>query len=79
MLEPVVIDVPKKNPRPSPSRADEPLERKPMVVQVRGSAAFKAWAEKLARFDNRPLSGLVDKAMRRYAKEIGFPDEPPDR
>ena len=54
-------------------------ERKPMVVQVRGSEEWKAWSEGLARFDSRPLASLVEHLFRRYAKEIGYKPEPPER
>lgn len=53
--------------------------RKPMVVQIRGSAEYKAWAERLARFDGLSLSALYDRAARKYAMEIGFKDEAPPR
>ncbi len=72
-----VADVAKKKPIPVPP-PDDP-KRKPMVVQVRGSEEYKAWAEKMARFDGMSLASLVDRALRKYAKEIGFPDTPPSR
>ena len=53
--------------------------RKPMIVQMRGSHQYKEWAERLARFDGMTLSTLVDRALRRYAKEIGFDEAPPQR
>jgi hypothetical protein len=54
-------------------------EAKAMAIQVRGSDAWKAWAEELAQFDTRPVAALVDRALRRYAREIGFPKEAPER
>lgn len=69
----------KKRSKPAPeSEPDEP-GRKPMIVQVRGSAAYKEWVDELAHFDGLPLAALVDRALRRYAKEIGFHEEPPRR
>jgi hypothetical protein len=56
-----------------------PGHLKPIVVQLRGSEAWKSWLEKLARFDNRSTSNLFERAVHRYAKEVGFPDEPPER
>lgn len=60
------------------SRQPDP-ERKPMVVQIRGSAEYKAWAERVAIFDGSTLAALYDRAVRQYAKSIGFPDGPPVR
>jgi hypothetical protein len=52
---------------------------KPMVAQLRGSAAWKAWIEELADFDDRAVASLFERAVHRYAKEVGFPKEPPER
>lgn len=63
----------------APARADD-RERKPMVVQIRGSEAYKAWAEKMARADGLSLAGIFDRAMRRYVKDImGVGEPPPER
>lgn len=64
-------------PEPGPQRQD--AARKPMVVQIRGSEEYKEWAERLARFDSLSLAALFDRAVRRYAREIGFKEEPPER
>jgi hypothetical protein len=68
-----VIDVAKKKPAPKDKT------RKPMVAQLRGSAAWKAWIEELADFDDRAVASLFERAVHRYAKEVGFPKEPPER
>jgi hypothetical protein len=79
-MEPVAaFVVAKKKPKPGPGDDSPGADRKPMIVQVRGSAEFKDWAERLARFDNLPLATLVDRALRRYAKDIGFKDDAPAR
>lgn len=52
---------------------------KPMIVQVRGSHEFKAWAEELARFDGLSLTSLFDRSIRLYAKAVGFNEPPPKR
>lgn len=72
-------DVARKSTKPKGKPSPEPSNRKPMIVQVRGSEGYKAWVEKLAGFDGLPLAALVDRALRRYAKEVGFPDDPPVR
>jgi hypothetical protein len=59
--------------------APDDKARKPMVLQVRGSEEFKAWFEELARFDGLTPTALFDRAVRRYAKEVGFTKESPMR
>jgi hypothetical protein len=46
---------------------------------MRGSPEWKAWLEKLARFDRSSVSDVADRAIAAYARTIGFPDEPPPR
>jgi uncharacterized protein (DUF1778 family) len=53
--------------------------RKPMIAQLRGDAKYKAWIERAARFDNRSVAGFIERSVARYAKEIGFDEEAPDR
>lgn len=64
-------------PKPQPQRPDP--ERKPMVVQIRGSAEYKAWADRLAAFDGLTLAALYDRAVRQYARTIGFDETAPNR
>jgi hypothetical protein len=61
-----------KPPEPEP----EPTKRKPMVVQIRGDAAYKAWVEGIAGKEGFPVAMLFDRALRAYAKEHGYPDPP---
>lgn len=77
----MVEDVAKKRSEPAPDPAPEPEEksRKPMVLQVRGSVEFKRWYEEFARFDGLTPTALFDRAIRRYAKEVGFTKEAPAR
>lgn len=70
-----VIDVTPKKQKPELDHSG----RKPMVVQIRGSREYKEWAEELARTDGSTLAALYDRAVRRYAKELGFPKVPPRR
>jgi putative IMPACT (imprinted ancient) family translation regulator len=71
-----VLDMAKKSAKAKPHLDPE---RKPMVVQIRGSASYKVWAERVAVFDGSTLAALYDRAVRQYAKSIGFPDGPPVR
>lgn len=77
----LVDDVAKKRFQPEPDPIPEPEEkaRKPMVLQVRGSEDFKTWFDELARFDGLTPTALFDRAVRRYAKEVGFTKEAPLR
>jgi hypothetical protein len=50
-----------------------------MVVQIRGSAEYKAWADRLAAFDGLTLAALYDRAVRQYARTIGFDETAPNR
>jgi hypothetical protein len=74
-------DVAKKSEKPKGKAHPEADEkaRKPMILQVRGSEGFKEWYEELARFDGLSPTALFDRAIRRYAKEIGFLKEAPQR
>ncbi len=58
--------------KPEPAKAI----RKPMVVQVRGSEEWKQWAEGLAEKEGDTLAKLVERALRKWAKDVGYPDPP---
>lgn len=79
MAEAPTLDMAKKKP-PKPARRREPDdERKPIAVQMRASVAYKQWVEALVRFEDRPLSTILERALRQYAKTAGFEREPPER
>jgi hypothetical protein len=67
--------VPKKSDKPD----TEKWHSKPMALQMRGAPAWKAWLEKLAEFERTSVADVADRAIARYAREIGFPDPPPKR
>jgi hypothetical protein len=75
----MVDDVAKKGEKPKPKAEADEKARKPMILQVRGSDEFKVWFEELARFDGLTPTAVFDRAVRRYAKEVGFTKEPPMR
>jgi hypothetical protein len=56
----------------------EPGPRK-VVLQMKGTDAWKEWLEQLAKHLRTPTSTVVDHALVRYAKEMGFNIEPPER
>jgi hypothetical protein len=53
-----------------------PAERKPMVLQMRGSEEWKAWAEGLADHERDTLAKLVERLFAQKAKEVGYPPPP---
>lgn len=76
MLDTVVEPVARKTAKKA--EADD-KSRKPMVLQVRGSDEFKAWYQELARFDGLTDTALFDRAIRQYAKMVGFVKDAPIR
>lgn len=68
-----VNDMAKKRPEPEPK--PEPT-RKPMIVQLRGSEAWKAWAEAIADKEGDTMAKFVERAVRKFAKDGGYPDPP---
>lgn len=64
--------------KPKAAPKPEPEGRKPMIVQIRGSRAFKEWAEGYARANGDTLAKLFDRAVRKLAKDEGHP-APPNR
>lgn len=78
MLAEAQVDFMAKKRATKSVKADDP-ERKPMVVQIRGSQEYKEWAEGLAGFDGSTVAALYDRAARAYAKAIGYDKQPPKR
>jgi len=62
-----------------PEKADSPnWSSKPLVASIRGSAEWKQWLEGLAKANRQTVAGVIDTALARLAKEIGYED-PPER
>lgn len=53
-------------------------QRKPTVVQIRGSEEYKTWLEGVARKEGFTVSTLVDQALRKFAEVKGH-GAPPER
>jgi hypothetical protein len=61
----------------APRRTEpESAGRKPMIVQIRGSEEYKAWAEAIAEKEGFTVAMLFERALRKFAKEGGHPDPP---
>lgn len=65
--------------RKAPGEMAKDWPGKPLAVQVRGSAEWKAWLEELAAFDRSNIADITDRAIAAYARSIGFPKPPPPR
>jgi hypothetical protein len=50
-----------------------------IVLAVRGRQAWKDWIDRLAAHDRSSINELIDRALARYAREIGFKEVPPER
>jgi hypothetical protein len=62
-----------------PARKDRDPAPRPIALTIRGRDEWKAWVRKLAAADRSSFNELVDRALARYAKEIGFKESPPER
>jgi hypothetical protein len=60
------------------AKALEPGPRR-TVLTIKGTDEWRTWLEELSRFLRTPTSTLVDHALVRYAKEMGFEREAPER
>lgn len=70
-------------PAAKPKKKSPALRKGPKKVgaglTIRASAAWRAWLEKVASKNRSSISGLIDQAVAKYAREIGIVDLPPDR
>ena len=69
----------RKRRMPKGKRNPDEWKRKPIVIQLRGTEEFKAWAERLADADRTTVADVTDRALALYAKHIGFAEPPPRR
>jgi hypothetical protein len=54
-------------------------QRRPTVLTIKGTEPWKAWFERFCEFLRTPGSTVVDHALVRYAKEMGFTEDAPLR
>jgi hypothetical protein len=60
-----------------PQRKANPDEVIAKALKVRRE--YAEWMERLAAFDRSTVAGMMDRALARYAQEIGFNERPPQR
>jgi Meiotically up-regulated gene 113 len=53
-----------------------PSRLNPFVVQIRGSEEWKVWIEEIADKEGDTVAKLFERALRKFAKESGYPDPP---
>jgi hypothetical protein len=74
---PEAPSVAKKRPKVDAGKMYGPS--KPIIIQMRGSLAFKEWARELARHDRSLLPDLIERLLVNHARAVGFAKAPPDR
>jgi hypothetical protein len=62
-----------------PGKKTPEPERRRTVLTIKGTEEWRGWMERLAEFLRTPTSTIVDHALVRYAKEMGFKEEAPPR
>jgi hypothetical protein len=65
--------------RPGAGRKPQPEGARPAMTMVRSSAEWKAWVEELAEYNRTNVTDLIDQALVRHAREIGFAKVAPKR
>lgn len=65
--------------RASEAGPDPEPERRRVVLTIKGSEPWRGWLEGLSKHLRTPTSTIVDHALVRYAKEVGYLAEAPER
>jgi hypothetical protein len=68
----------KEGPARGPRKSRDALPR-PIVLAVKGRREWKEWVDRLAAHDRSSVNELIDRALARYARWIGFEEVPPER
>ena len=69
----------KKVGRGGASKPQESPSERVDFLRVRVSGSYKEWVARLAEFCRSDMSDLIDNALVRHAKEVGFKEAPPKR
>lgn len=67
-------------PKAKPRRGRPVVQEKTFkTLGYRVSSAYLEWIKAAAAVNRSDVSGLIDQAVTRYAREIGVQDPPPER
>lgn len=82
--EPMARKAKGKDPRPEPEprprqRKAKDVEPRPIALTIRGREEWKGWVKRLAEFERVAVNELVDRALVRHAREVGFKEQAPER
>lgn len=69
--------MPRKKKNGRPPRKPPASDREENAIIVKGRARWKNWVRRLAEHDRKSMSDLIDHALVRYARELGFEEAPP--
>jgi hypothetical protein len=62
-----------------PKKATQSASSDQKTIAMRTSGAYAAWIERLASFNRSTTAGLLDQALVKFAREIGFEEKAPER
>jgi hypothetical protein len=65
-------------PKKRPKKAADPGPRR-TVLTIKGTDEWREWLEGLGDFLRTPTSTVVDHALVKYAREVGYAREAPKR
>jgi hypothetical protein len=63
-------------------RKEAPQSKAPpasVIVSIRVASDYRDWLDRLAEFERVNLSDLLDRAITRYARDVGFKEAAPKR
>jgi hypothetical protein len=67
----------KKAAEKSGAEKSDPDEMVTKALKVRRE--YGDWLDRLAAFNRTTVAGLIDQSLARYAREVGFKEDPPER
>jgi hypothetical protein len=62
-----------------PKTTKRPAKPQPKAIAFRAGPEYVAWVDELAGANRSTVSGLLDQALAKYAREIGFTKPIPER
>jgi len=62
-----------------PKKPTKPESLDPRTIAFRTSGEYAAWVDRLASHNRSTVAGLLDQALVKFAREIGFEERAPER